>query len=33
MSLAKVLVVLDKEVNVRRTRDEAWWIALNNIDP
>jgi 4-hydroxy-3-polyprenylbenzoate decarboxylase len=32
MSLAKVLVVVDKEVNVR-SPDEAWWIALNNIDP
>jgi len=32
MSLAKVLVVLDKEVNVRDPQ-EAWWIALNNIDP
>jgi 4-hydroxy-3-polyprenylbenzoate decarboxylase len=32
MSLAKVLVVVDKEVNVRDP-DEAWWIALNNIDP
>jgi 4-hydroxy-3-polyprenylbenzoate decarboxylase len=32
MSLAKVLVVLDKEVNVRNTQ-EAWWAALNNIDP
>jgi 4-hydroxy-3-polyprenylbenzoate decarboxylase len=32
MSLAKVLVVVDKEVNVRNP-DEAWWIALNNIDP
>ncbi len=32
MSLAKVLVVLDKEVNVRDPR-EAWWVALNNIDP
>ena len=32
MSLAKVLVVVDKEVNVRNA-DEAWWIALNNIDP
>jgi 4-hydroxy-3-polyprenylbenzoate decarboxylase len=32
MSLAKVLVVLDKEVNVRDPH-EAWWIALNNIDP
>lgn len=32
MSLAKVLVVLDKEVNVRDPF-EAWWVALNNIDP
>ncbi len=32
MSLAKVLIVLDKEVNVRDPR-EAWWVALNNIDP
>ncbi len=32
MSLAKVLVVVDKDVNVRDTM-EAWWIALNNIDP
>src|SRR3954465_12707943 len=32
MSLAKVLVVVDKGVNVRDP-DEAWWIALNNIDP
>jgi len=32
MSLAKVLVVVDKEVNVQNP-DEAWWIALNNIDP
>jgi 4-hydroxy-3-polyprenylbenzoate decarboxylase len=32
MSLAKVLVVVDREVNVRNP-DEAWWIALNNIDP
>ncbi len=32
MSLAKVLVVLDKEVNVQDP-DEAWWVALNNIDP
>jgi 4-hydroxy-3-polyprenylbenzoate decarboxylase len=24
--------VVDKEVNVR-SPDEAWWIALNNIDP
>jgi 4-hydroxy-3-polyprenylbenzoate decarboxylase len=32
MSLAKVLVVLDKDVNVRNPQ-EAWWAALNNIDP
>jgi 4-hydroxy-3-polyprenylbenzoate decarboxylase len=32
MSLAKVLVIVDKEVNVQDP-DEAWWIALNNIDP
>ena len=32
MSLAKVIVVVDKQVNVRDPR-EAWWIALNNIDP
>ena len=32
MSLAKVIVVLDKEVNVRDP-DEAWWVALNHIDP
>jgi 4-hydroxy-3-polyprenylbenzoate decarboxylase len=32
MSLAKVIVVLDKEVNVRNP-EEAWWVALNNIDP
>ena len=32
MSLAKVVVVLDKEVNVRNVQ-EAWWAALNNIDP
>lgn len=32
MSLAKVIVVVDREVNVRDP-DEAWWIALNNIDP
>ena len=32
MSLAKVIVVVDKDVNVRDP-DEAWWIALNNIDP
>jgi 4-hydroxy-3-polyprenylbenzoate decarboxylase len=32
MSLAKVLVILDKDVDVRNPH-EAWWIALNNIDP
>jgi 4-hydroxy-3-polyprenylbenzoate decarboxylase len=32
MSLAKVLVVVDKEVNVQDVQ-EAWWVALNNIDP
>jgi 4-hydroxy-3-polyprenylbenzoate decarboxylase len=32
MSLAKVLVIVDQHVNVRDP-DEAWWIALNNIDP
>jgi 4-hydroxy-3-polyprenylbenzoate decarboxylase len=32
MSLAKVIVVVDAPVNVRNP-DEAWWIALNNIDP
>ncbi len=32
MSLAKVLVIVDKDVNVRDP-DEAWWAALNNIDP
>jgi 4-hydroxy-3-polyprenylbenzoate decarboxylase len=32
MSLAKVLVVVDKEVNVQDP-DETWWVALNNIDP
>ena len=32
MSLAKVLVIVDKWVNVRNA-DEAWWVALNNIDP
>ncbi len=32
MSLAKVLVIVDKDVNVRDPQ-EAWWVALNNIDP
>ncbi|HEU4749036.1 MAG TPA: UbiD family decarboxylase domain-containing protein, partial [Gemmatimonadaceae bacterium] len=32
MSLAKVLVIVDEWVNVRK-KEEAWWVALNNIDP
>jgi 4-hydroxy-3-polyprenylbenzoate decarboxylase len=32
MSLAKVIVVLDRGVDVRNA-DEAWWVALNHIDP
>ena len=32
MSLAKVIVVVDKHVNVQDV-EETWWIALNNIDP
>ncbi len=32
MSLAKVIVVLDQDVNVRDP-EEAWWVALNHIDP
>lgn len=32
MSLAKVLVIVDAWVNVRNPQ-EAWWVALNNIDP
>lgn len=32
MSLAKVIVVLDEWVNVQDTA-EAWWVALNHIDP
>ena len=32
MSLAKLLIVVDHWVNVRDPR-EAWWVALNNIDP
>ena len=32
MSLAKVLVVLDDWVKVRDP-EEAWWVALNHIDP
>jgi 4-hydroxy-3-polyprenylbenzoate decarboxylase len=32
MSLAKLIVVVDEWVNVRN-KEEAWWVALNNIDP
>lgn len=32
MSLAKLIVVLDQEVNVQDP-EEAWWVALNHIDP
>jgi len=32
MALAKVIVVLDKQVDVRNVQ-EAWWVALNHIDP
>jgi 4-hydroxy-3-polyprenylbenzoate decarboxylase len=32
MSLAKVIVVVDDFINVRNPQ-EAWWYALNNIDP
>ena len=32
MSLAKLIIVVDKDVNVRDPR-EAWWVALNHIDP
>lgn len=32
MALSKVLVVVDKDVDVQNP-DEVWWIALNNIDP
>jgi 4-hydroxy-3-polyprenylbenzoate decarboxylase len=32
MSLAKMLIVVDGWVNVRDPH-EAWWVALNNIDP
>jgi 4-hydroxy-3-polyprenylbenzoate decarboxylase len=32
MSLAKVLVIVDDWVDVRNPH-EAWWVALNNIDP
>jgi 4-hydroxy-3-polyprenylbenzoate decarboxylase len=32
MALAKVIVIVDHWVNVHDTR-EAWWVALNNLDP
>lgn len=32
MSLAKVIVVVDADVNVQDVA-ETWWVALNNIDP
>lgn len=32
MALSKVIVVVDRDVNVQDP-DEVWWIALNNIDP
>jgi 4-hydroxy-3-polyprenylbenzoate decarboxylase len=32
MMFAKVIVVVDKDINVQNTQ-EAWWYALNNIDP
>jgi 4-hydroxy-3-polyprenylbenzoate decarboxylase len=32
MSLAKLIVVVDKEVNVQDPQ-EAWWVALNHMDP
>jgi len=32
MALAKLLVIVDKWVNVQDPA-EAWWVALNNIDP
>jgi 4-hydroxy-3-polyprenylbenzoate decarboxylase len=32
MSLAKVIVVVDDWVDVRN-KEEAWWVALNNLDP
>ena len=32
MSLAKVIVVLDKDTNVQDVK-EAWWVTLNHIDP
>lgn len=32
MMLAKVIVVVDKDVDVQNT-SEAWWVTLGNIDP
>jgi 4-hydroxy-3-polyprenylbenzoate decarboxylase len=32
MSLAKLIVVVDHHIDVRKPQD-AWWYALNNIDP
>jgi 4-hydroxy-3-polyprenylbenzoate decarboxylase len=32
MALAKVIVVVDRDVNVHDA-DEVWWVALNHIDP
>ena len=32
MSLAKMIVVVDSDVNVEDV-SEAWWVTLNNIDP
>ena len=32
MSLAKMIVVVDHWVDVRN-KEEAWWVALNNLDP
>jgi 4-hydroxy-3-polyprenylbenzoate decarboxylase len=32
MSLAKVIVVVDDFIDVKKPQD-AWWYALNNIDP
>ena len=32
MSLAKLIVVVEHDIDVKNTQ-EAWWFALNNIDP
>lgn len=32
MMLCKVLVIVEEDVEVQNPR-EAWWVALNNIDP